>query len=62
MIVAYLCVCKFKETYDLRYKSNKFQYILYFWEWVLIKTYIQEMYLFLLGHCNSLLEIGINTK
>ena len=27
MIAAYLCVCKSKELYDLRYKSNKFQYI-----------------------------------
>ena len=27
MIVAYLCVCKSKELYDLRYKSKKFQYI-----------------------------------
>ena len=26
MIVAYLPVCKSKELYDLRYKSNKFQY------------------------------------
>ena len=38
MIVAYLCVCKSKELYDLRYKSNKFQYIPNFWEWALIKT------------------------
>ena len=38
MIVAYLCVYKSKEVYDLRYKSNKFQYIPNFWEWVLIKT------------------------
>ena len=38
MIVAYLCVCKSKELYDLRYKSNKFQYIPKFSEWVLIKT------------------------
>ena len=36
--VAYLCVCKSKELYDLRYKSNKFQYTCNFWEWVLIKT------------------------
>ena len=38
MIVAYLCVCKSKENYDLRYKSNKFQYKPDFWEWVLNKT------------------------
>ena len=38
MIVAYLCVSKSKELYDLRYKSNKFQYIPSFLEWVLIKT------------------------
>ena len=37
MIAAYPCVCKSKEIYDLRYKSNKFQYIPNFWEWVLIK-------------------------
>ena len=38
MIVAYLSVSKSKEIYDLRYKSNKFQYKPNFWEWVLIKT------------------------
>ena len=38
MIVAYLCVFKSKELYDLRYKSSKFQYMPNFWEWVLIKT------------------------
>ena len=27
MIVAYLCVSKFKELYDLRYESNKLQYM-----------------------------------
>ena len=26
MIVAYLYVCKSKDVYNLRYKSNKFQY------------------------------------
>ena len=26
MIVAYLCACKSKDLYDLRYKSNNFQY------------------------------------
>ena len=38
MIVAYLCVCKSKELYDLRYKSNEFQYVSNFLELVLIKT------------------------
>ena len=38
MIVPYLCVCKSKELYDLRHKSNKFQYIPNFLEWLLIKT------------------------
>ena len=37
MIAAYLCVCKSKELYDLRYKSNKFQYTPNFCEWVLIE-------------------------
>ena len=60
MFVAYPCVCKSKEIYDLRYKSNKFQYIPNFWEWVLIK--ISGMYLLLSGHCKSVLGIGINTK
>ena len=60
MIVAYLCVCKSKELYNLRYESNKFQYIPNFWEWVLIKIEISEMYLFLLGQ--SVLAKGINTK
>ena len=34
MIVAFLCACKSKELYDWKYKSNKFQYIPNFWEWV----------------------------
>ena len=38
MIVAYLCVCKSKELYDLRDKNNNFQYKPSFWERVLIKT------------------------
>ena len=38
MTVAYLCACKSKELYDLRYKSDKFQYTPNFCEWVLIKT------------------------
>ena len=38
MIIADFCVCKSKELYGLRYKSNKFQYIPSLWEWVLIKT------------------------
>ena len=38
MTVAYLFVCKSKEVYNLRYKSNKFQQIPNFLEWVLIKT------------------------
>ena len=51
MIAAYLCVCKSKERYDLRYKSDKFQYIPNFWDCVLIKTSISEMHLFFLGYC-----------
>ena len=27
MVVAYLCVCKSKEFYDLKYKISKFQYM-----------------------------------
>ena len=38
MIVAYLCVCKSKELYDLRYKGNKFQYKPNVRERVLIKA------------------------
>ena len=38
MIVAYLCISKSNELYDLRYKSNKFQYIPNFWKWATIKT------------------------
>ena len=38
LIVAYVCVCKSKKLYDLRYKSNKFRYIPHFLEWVSIKT------------------------
>ena len=38
MIVAYLYVFKSKEVYGLRYKSNNFQFILNFWDWVLIKS------------------------
>ena len=58
MIIVYLCACKSKELYDWRYKSSKFQYGPNFWEWVLIKTWISEMYLFLLGYCYSVL--GMN--